>query len=206
MPDKSTIFHLIRHGAHDLLGRVLVGQAPGITLNDEGRAQAEAVADALTGAPLRAIVASPLQRSCETAAPLADRLGLSVRVEEDLSDLNFGDWTNLPFDELHRRPDWQAFNRFRGGRAIPGGESMIGVQARALETLFRLRREFPDGEVAIFSHGDVIKAMLMNFLGTPLDMIRRIEISPGSRSLLLVAESDAKVLAVNLPSGVAFRP
>jgi probable phosphoglycerate mutase len=200
MADSATTFHLIRHGAHDLLGRVLVGRAAGVSLNAQGQAQAASVADTLAGATLGAIVCSPLQRAREMAAPLAARLGRAPRIEEALADLDFGDWTNLPFDELHRLPAWQAFNGFRGGTGIPGGESMIGVQARAVELLLRLRQEFPRGEVAIFSHGDVIKTMLMNFLGTPLDLIRRIEIAPGSRSVIEMHDGDAKILAVNLPA------
>ena len=71
-----TTFHLIRHGAHDLLGRVLTGRMPGVALNEAGRAQAAGLAAALAGGGIAAVVSSPLQRARETAAPIAARLGL----------------------------------------------------------------------------------------------------------------------------------
>ena len=49
------------------------------------------------------------------------------------------------------------------------------------------------------SHADPIKAVLAHFLGTPLDLLRRIEIAPASRSVIVLYDEDAKVLAVNLP-------
>ena len=201
-----TIFHLVRHGDHDLIGHLVAGRTPGISLNALGRAQAEATAATLEHRPLAAIIATPLERTQETAAPLADRCRLAIRVEEDLVDIDFGEWTMIPFDQLDRDPRWQAFNRFRSGTPIPGGETMVAVQARAVRALLRLWREFPSGEVAIFSHGDVIKSMIMHFLGIALDFVHRIEISPGSRSVLALDEHSAKLLALNLPASVREPP
>jgi broad specificity phosphatase PhoE len=196
----STIFHLIRHGAHDLLGRMVAGRTPRISLNALGRAQAEAVAAALVDHRLRAFIATPLQRTQEMAAPLAARLGQTIRIEDELTDLDFGAWTMVPFAELHRDPRWAAFNRFRSATAIPGGETMSAVQARALRCVLRLRDQFPAGEIAIFSHGDVIRSVLMHFLGMPLDFFHRIEISPGSRSVLVFDGEGVQVSALNLPA------
>jgi probable phosphoglycerate mutase len=201
-----TIFHLIRHGDHDLLGYTIAGQTPGISLNARGRTQAEAIAEALGHRPLAAIVATPLERTQQTAAPLASRQGLSIRIEKELIDIDFGEWTMIPFDQLYQDPRWDAFNRFRSGIPTPGGETMAAVQARAVRALIGLRREFPSGDVAIFSHGDVIRSIIMHFLGLALDFVHRIEISPGSRSVLMLDEQRAKLLALNLPASAQESP
>ena len=75
MPDATVI--LVRHAAHGLLGRVLAGRMPGVGLSPEGHAQAAALADALAGTPVRAVLTSPLQRTMETAVPIASRHGLA---------------------------------------------------------------------------------------------------------------------------------
>ena len=72
----ATTLHLVRHAAHGLLGRVLAGRMPGVALTAEGTAQADALADALAGRPIRAVLSSPVQRAQATAAPIAARHGL----------------------------------------------------------------------------------------------------------------------------------
>ena len=93
------------------------------------------------------------------------------------------------------------FNSFRSTAAVPGGETMLPAQARAVAAwpgAGPLRR----GQVAIVSHGDVIKAVLAHFLAVPLDLFRRIEIAPASRSELQLYPAHVRVLGVNLPPGV----
>ena len=201
-----TIFHLIRHGEHDVIGHAVAGGTEGISLNARGRAQAEAIAAALVHRPLAAIIAAPLERTQETAAPLASRRGIPVRVEAEVIDIDFREWTMVPFDRLHHDLRWRMFYRFRSGTPNPGGETMAAVQARAVGTLLRLRREFPSGDVTIFCHGDVIKSMIMHLLGVALDFVHRIEISPGSRSPLMLEEESAKLLALNLPASAPEPP
>jgi probable phosphoglycerate mutase len=196
---QRTVLHLIRHGAYAQLGQMIVGRSPGISLNQQGREQAEAIAAVLSARPLRAVIATPLQRTQETAAPLAARLGLTIRIEEDLTDLDYGEWTMLPFAELDKDPRWQDFNRFRSRAVIPGGERMVELQRRAVGAVLRLVAEFGGKELAVFSHGDVIKAVIMHFLGMSLDRIHEIEISPAARCTLAADPAAAAVLAINLP-------
>ena len=197
---SATTVHLVRHGSHDLLGRVLVGRGP-VSLSATGRAEAEAVAAAAALAGLAAVVSSPQDRALETAAPIARRAGLDVVVDPDLAELDLGAWTGAAFGTLHQDPRWRAFNTFRGSTPVPDGESMLAVQARAVACVLRLRAEYPDAAVAAVSHADVIKAVLAHFLGMPLDLMRRIEVAPASRSVLMLFEEDAVVQAVNLPPG-----
>ncbi|HME18086.1 MAG TPA: histidine phosphatase family protein, partial [Mycobacterium sp.] len=81
---EQTRIHLVRHGeVHNPEG-VLYGRLPGFRLSDKGIRQAQAVADALAGRDIVALIASPLQRAQETAAPIAARHDLPVGTDPDL--------------------------------------------------------------------------------------------------------------------------
>ncbi len=201
MPGGGTTVHLIRHGDYGMIGRALAGRAPGHSLNDEGRRQADRIAETLGTRPVAIIASGPLARARETAQPLAARLGLSVRVEPGFDEIDFGDWTGLTFPALHATEGWHAFNRFRSAFPVPGGETMLAAQARAVAALGVLIAGAGEAEIAVFSHGDVIKAVLAHFLALPLDLLPRLEIDPGSRSELTVYEADARVRGINLPAG-----
>src|SRR5690348_1200274 len=88
-----TTFHLLRHGEHTLQGKIVAGRSPGIGLSERGRAEVEAAAARLADAGIAAIYASPLQRAQETAAIVAERLGLDPATHDDLNEVDFGDWT-----------------------------------------------------------------------------------------------------------------
>lgn len=198
----ATTFHLVRHASYDLLGHVLAGRSPGHSLNPAGRAEAEALAGALAGRPIAAVVSSPLERARETAGPIAARHGLQPAIEPDLNEIDFGEWTGLPFTALHALPAWRAFNALRSAAPIPGGETMPAAQARAVATILRLWTAHRGSELVVVSHGDVVKAVLAHFLAVPLDLMRRIEIAPASRSVLALYDETVRILAVNLPAEV----
>jgi probable phosphoglycerate mutase len=195
----STTFYLVRHAAHDLLGHVLAGRMRGVSLSEAGRAQAEAVAATLADRQLAAVISSPQPRALETASPIAARHGLEPKVEPDLDEVDFGDWTGMRFDALAARADWRAFNTFRAMARVPGGETMQQAQTRATSAILRLRAAFAGQAVTVVSHGDIIKSVIAHVLGVPLDLFRRIEISPASRSVLVLEDEDARIEAVNLP-------
>jgi probable phosphoglycerate mutase len=87
---------------------------------------------------------------------------------------------------------------FRSTAAVPGGETMLAVQARAVAAVLRLAAAWPEREVVVVSHADVIKAVLAHVLGMPLDLLRRIEVAPGSMSLVALHGDDARVIGMNL--------
>lgn len=195
----ATTVHLIRHASYGLLGHTLAGRSPGHRLSPEGRREAAALADGLAERPLEAVVAGPLERAQETATPIAARHRLIVAENPGFDEIAFGAWTGRRFDDLAELPEWQAFNRFRSVATVPGGEAMLTVQARAVAALMRLRADWPGAEVAVVSHGDVLKSVLAALLGMPLDLCRRLEIAPASRSVVALHDNDAQVLCVGLP-------
>jgi probable phosphomutase (TIGR03848 family) len=192
-----TTFLLIRHGTCDSVGRSIAGRAPGVHLNGAGRAQVAALADRLAALPIAAIYSSPLERACETAAPLAARHGKAVTILPELTELDFGEWTGRTLAELDTAEGWRAFNTFRSGTRIPSGELMTEVQARAVGALERLTQTHGDATVAIVTHGDVIRAVLTYFLGMPLDLLQRIEIDPAAVSIVRLDRFGPVVLRLN---------
>lgn len=191
-----TTFLLIRHAAHDLLGKRIAGRMPGVGLNPAGRAQAEQVVERVAAMGVEAVYSGPLERVRESAEPICQRLGLPLQIAEEFNEVDFGDWTNASFEELDGQPGWERFNSFRSQTAPPHGELMLEVQTRVVRKLHRLCGEHRC--VAVVSHGDVIRAALAHFLGIPLDLFQRLEISPASISVVELDGSSVRVLSMNV--------
>ena len=81
---EQTRVHVVRHGEVYNPSGILYGRLPGFHLSEAGRAQAAAVADALADRDIVAVIASPLERAQETAAPIAAKHGLAVDTDPDL--------------------------------------------------------------------------------------------------------------------------
>ena len=192
----TTIF-LIRHAETDAVGKWIAGWTPGVHLNRVGVTQADRLADRLATTQIRAIYSSPLERAIETAQPLATRLRLPIVEREPLGEIHFGNWTARALAELDADPEWRLFNSFRSAHRIPGGESMLEVQSRLVSELTCLAQRHPDETIAAVSHGDVIRAAVAHYLGAPLDLIVRFEISPASVTTLRLSEETAVLLCLN---------
>jgi probable phosphoglycerate mutase len=192
-----TVFHLLRHGEHNVQGRICAGRMAGVVLSEKGRAEAEGAARRLAGAGIAAIYASPLERTRETAAIVGRRLGLPVSILDDLAELDFGEWTGKTFDEVRLDPRWPEWAAHRSISCIPGGETMREVQRRVVEALIEMRAQHPDESVVVVSHGDVIRAALVFALGMPLDFYGRIEVATASLSTLRIDAGGIRVIAVN---------
>ena len=191
------VFHLLRHGEHGLLGRVLAGRMPGVGMTDRGRAEIAAQAERLAGDKVAAIYASPLQRTRETAEIVAARLGLPIEFRDDLLELDFGEWTGATFDSIRADPRWQAWSTQRSLATIPGGESMRAVQQRIVAAVVELNERHLHETVVLVSHGDVIRSALVYALGMPLDFYNRIEIAQGSISTIRLDASGIRVLTLS---------
>jgi broad specificity phosphatase PhoE len=192
-----TTFYLVRHGSNDFYSHTLVGRRPGVLLNAAGRREAEDLAEALAPEKIQHILTSPMERCRETAAPMAKRFGLEARVSEALNEVDFGDWTNRTFAELNLLESWKQWNVFRSGGRAPGGETMLEVQSRMIGLMAELRRQFAGQRIALVGHGDPLGAALLFYLGTPLEFIRRIELSPASVTVLTMTDWEVQVRCVN---------
>ncbi len=146
---------------------------------------------------MAAIYSSPLERAIETARALGEPHGLEPRIEDAFGEVRMGEWEGMEIAALEGRADWRRFNEFRSGTRVPGGESMIEVQARMVRQLECVAVAHPEATVAVVSHGDPLRSLLAYFLGIPLDLMQRFEIEPASVSVLEVAEWGARVRVVN---------
>jgi probable phosphoglycerate mutase len=188
---------LIRHANNDLVGKTIASWMPGVHLNEEGRVQANRLAGRLENVSLRAIYCSPLERALETAQPVARKLDLPVQIREELGEVRFGDWTGCTIADLDRTPLWQRFNAYRSGTRAPNGELMLESQVRIVNAMEAMRAAHPGECIAVVSHGDVIRAALVYYLGMAMDNFHRIEISPASITTLELNDWGVRVLALN---------
>jgi probable phosphoglycerate mutase len=202
----------VRHGSTPTTGKVLPGRASGLHLAEQGRVEAEAVAERLAawvagdgahrrqGQPpprVAAVYSSPLERTQETASPIAERFGLSITVEPGLVECDFGDWTGAELKALYKLPEWSAVQRYPSGFRFPGGESFAGMRARVAESVNELRLRHAGDIVVAVSHADPIKAAVADALGTHLDLFQRIAVSPCSVTAISYQGTGPVVLTVN---------
>lgn len=179
-----TILILVRHAVTEATGDRLGGWTPDVHLSAEGEEQAEATAERLGDAPVAAVYSSPLDRTRETAEIIAAVLGEPVRIDEGLGEVDYGDWTDEPLDDLRERDLWPAIQHTPSRVAFPGGETIRGAQSRVVDALEALVAEHPDEVVVAVSHADIIKAATAHLVGMPLDTFQRLVVSPASVTVL----------------------
>ncbi|MFZ4669687.1 MAG: histidine phosphatase family protein [Microthrixaceae bacterium] len=197
-PPRPTLVLCVRHGVTSTTGTVLPGRAPGLHLSEAGRAQAERAAARIGALPkVDAVYASPLERTRETAAPIAKATGNRVRRATGLLECDFGDWTGQRLDRLRKLPEWSAVQSTPSTFRFPGGESFAEMQLRIWNQLLSLAETHPGQTIVAASHADPIKAAVAMATGVHLDLFQRISISPCSITPILLGAGTPIVLAVN---------
>ncbi|HEX2970485.1 MAG TPA: histidine phosphatase family protein [Bacteroidales bacterium] len=192
-----TKFLLVRHALTDSVGKVLSGRSAGIHLNNEGKAQADHLGQRLSDLKIDAIYSSPLERALETASPVAETHNLSINVSDDLTEINFGSWTNKKIEELRNDSDFIAFNTLRSSTRIPDGELISEAQTRIISKLEQLSSVPENRTIVVVSHADIIKSALVWYAGIPVDLMNRIEISPACISIVELYDNNARIVCVN---------
>jgi probable phosphomutase (TIGR03848 family) len=192
---------LVRHGRTPANAQgILAGWTPGVHLDDQGVAQAEAAAERLRPLSLSTIVSSPLERTVQTAEAInrRQRRAPGIALDDRLGECRYGEWTNRPLAELAKSPLWRTVQERPSAVTFPEGESLPQMQARALAAVHEWNARLGDrATYAIVSHGDVIKAILADALGTHLDQFQRIVVDPASISVIRYGARGVQVLHVN---------
>lgn len=190
---------LVRHGVTASTGIILPGRAPGLHLSERGVAQAERVAERLGELPRKpvALYVSPLERTCETAAPIATALRLRAQIDRGLLECDFGLWTGKKLNMLAKRPEWRAVQHAPSTFRFPEGESFTEMQLRMWTTLERLAAKHRNRTIVVVSHADPIKAAVTYAQGVPLDLFQRTVISTCSISAIAFTNATPVVLSVN---------
>ena len=200
---------LVRHGRSTAnASGVLAGRLPGVHLDDAGVQQAVAVGDRLAGVRLAAAVTSPLERCRETCREITRLQAGTVRptTDKQLSECDYGEWQGRPLKDLAKEKLWKTVQAQPSAATFPGGESMRAMQDRGVAAIRRhdARVAAEHGEDAVWlavSHGDVIKSILADALGTHLDLFQRIHVDPASVSIVRYSESRPFVLGTNTHAG-----
>jgi len=176
--------HLIRHAVTAETGKRLSSKDPAIPLSAEGQAMARALADHLSSVELGAIYTSPMARCRQTIAPLATARGIQIRVDKSFVEADYGKWLGRPLPSVFKLKAWGRLmaspSRFR----FPEGDTLREVQSRAVAAVERLAETHQNESIAVGSHADVIRVILAQYLGTPLDLIHRINVHPASVSIV----------------------
>jgi probable phosphoglycerate mutase len=191
---------LIRHGENDYVktGK-LAGRIPGVHLNDRGQKQAQALGEALTYVPIKAVYSSPLERAMETASPIAGSHKLTIIQEADLMDTDIGKWQGKSVKMLSLTKVWKIVQNAPSRFRFPEGESFTEAQTRYVSALERIiqKHHKPQDVVAVVFHADPIKLAVAHFLGMPLDHFQRLSCDTGSLTALHVGESSANLIKLN---------
>ena len=194
---------LVRHGENEYVkkGR-LAGRIPGVHLNDNGRAQAEKLTEAFADKPIKAIYASPLDRTIETAAPIAKVLGLKVIKRPGLIEVDFGKWQDKTLRQLSRRKLWPIIQRSPSRARFPEGESFAEAQLRIASEIEQLTSEHKSKELFVcVGHSDMIKLAVAYFIGLPLDFFQKLMVQPASVSTLHISKASTYLINLNhMPS------
>jgi len=194
---------LLRHGrSTSNTAGVLAGRSEGVDLDDKGREQAAGLIDRIGELPIRAVVCSPMQRCRRTVEPLAEALCLQPLIDDRLSEVDYGEWTGRKIGDLAKEPLWRVVQAHPSAAVFPGGEGLAQVQARAVAAVREHDRRLADqhGGDALWlacTHGDVIKAVIADALGTHLDSFQRVTADPGSVSVVRYTQLRPFVLHAN---------
>lgn len=198
-----TTLLLIRHGENNFVGKRLAGRLPGVILNEKGQKQAEGLAHALQKAPIKAIYSSPMERAQQTAAPLANGLGLEVKIEPGLDEVHIGDWQGRSLNQLKRLKAWKMVQSRPSAFTFPNGESFLEAQERAAAALRGIAGRHPDDLVACFTHADIIRLVTAHFLDVPLDSFQRLGADTASITVIhLGKDGQVSVPRVNQVLGL----
>jgi probable phosphoglycerate mutase len=191
---------LIRHGENEYVkkGR-LAGRKPGVHLNEKGRAQANALAEALKGVPIKAVYSSPIDRTMETAAPLAEIHKLEVVEVPGLLEVDFGDWQDKTLKQLARRKLWKTVQQAPSQVRFPGGETFANAQIRIVNAIQELAAGHKPKDIFVcVGHSDMIKLAVSYFIGQPLDLFQRLTVQPASVTTLHISpEHGARLINLN---------
>lgn len=188
---------LIRHARSSAnASGVLAGRAKGVHLDNQGKEQSKRLALALTNVPLTRLISSPLERCMETARFIAAaHPKLSIEKDSDLMEMDYGSWSGQKLSVLAKRKEWKSIQVTPSLVRFPQGESFMEMNARVNQAITNIFTEHSKSKsrniVAVFTHGDVIKAIIAHSLGLHLDAFQKIVVDPASVSVVR-HEGDAR--------------
>jgi broad specificity phosphatase PhoE len=158
---------LVRHGQTEWNAQLLFRGRKDIPLNERGRGEARAIAEALSDRSIDAVYTSPLTRAVETARPIATVFELEVQTVQGLIDISYGAWEGLTHEEARKRyPDqYNQWDKRPDLVSFPRGETLDAVKERSFGTFKDIVHGNANKAIAIISHRVVNKVLLCAVLG-----------------------------------------
>lgn len=165
--------HLVRHAEVENPNHVVYASLTGFGLSDQGRLQAKAAARYLGSQPVVAVWSSPLQRALETAAPIAARFGVPVKIDGNLTEWRLSDrWAGIGWEDLPKqRPGELEAYLEHPQDLVFSSESLNDLADRIRGVLDRLSKMHPDGDVVVVTHQDPIQAARLLINGSPMSLL-----------------------------------
>ena len=177
-----TTLCFVRHGeSRANVEKVFTGQTD-VPLSGRGMRQAEELKERLLSLRPDAFFSSDLLRAVQTVTPAAEALGLAVRPEKGLREIDGGLWEGKPFGTIARAypEDYARWTENIGLARCTGGESLEEVQARGLAAVLRIAQENDGKTVVLATHAAMIRALTCAFRGLPLSEMQRIPFVPNA--------------------------
>jgi probable phosphoglycerate mutase len=198
---------LIRHGRAQFKAGHLYGWTPGVVLSADGREEAKRLGQRLEDIKLTAAYTSPLERASETADIALAGRKIQLQVMEGLGEVKYGKWQGRSYKSLMKTPLWRVVQRMPSQARFPGGESLLEMQRRGVDAIETIRTKHKRGVIAVFSHADMIKAILAHYLGMHLDLFQRLNVDTASVSAIAFYNDFPRVLRIGDTGDLsAFRP
>ena len=193
---------LIRHGRTDWnVERRVMGMEP-ISLNEEGRDQVARIAEFIAAAPIESIYTSPALRTRETADILARNGECPVVETAAFQEIDYGEWVGESFTYFEGTSYFYDYMFRPSSFQIPGGEHVGAAQQRAVAGVETIRQQYATGRVAVVSHADVIKAIVVHYLHLDLDLWQQYKIDNASLTILRLYKRRVELTALNVhPQG-----
>jgi broad specificity phosphatase PhoE len=196
-----SVLLLARHGETDWTREKRWQGHADPPLNERGREQARALAEKLADVQLDAIYSSDLLRASQTATIVADGRAIDVRLDPELRENDFGDWTGLTRDEVERRFPGGSLLRRSGRKGWGGGESYEEMADRIIRAVDRIAATHPGERVLVVTHNGPIRAVHAHVSGVAYAEYRQSakSIKKGSLSAVRLEEGVWTAVASGIP-------
>ena len=190
---------LVRHGKTDWNETGRCQGVSDVPLNRGGVEQAEKVAFSLKDERIDRIYSSDLVRAKTTAEKIAAYHSIDVSIRDDLREMDQGIFEGLDFSYIrekhsdvleHWREDPETLQ-------LPGGESLKGVQQRAIDAIADLKSRFGSQSVVVVSHNMVIGTLFCSFTGSSLKKLRDYIVDEASKSVVEVYDDRFVIISFN---------
>lgn len=187
------IVYLVRHTPVEIAKGICYGQSE-VPVSSTYPADVRALKKKLKGVHFDTIISSPLDRCALLANDLAN--GSKVQIDQRLLELDFGDWELQPWDSINSTELRQWTDHFVT-YPCPSGESFEDLRNRAASFSRSMFANNQDATILVITHGGVIRCLLAEVLGMPLDKAFNLQIDYSGVSCIESSSGNSTVLVIN---------